>query len=908
MDKDIINSEFQFSDREKLVNTDSLACDIDLVTSDELHDYAEKIFKSFETTYDYNEHIVPPDINKAHEHQKANNFAVSNNCTNKKEDALSDLKRCKCCQKHLERVDLDPYGCNMDIDHRMSELGSGYPLYFYLLKYAMIIFVILCVTSSFYMFQFYGGNFCVSQSQLMKRFKIINKEMNKEWGYNNNILKGLNTNLLKQKTTELPPLHNPYIGGLKQFEGSKLHDMMNNYCTWAEFLRNPKICHVYKKNNCHNKFSTYCKVLAYYHFLKSFYKRQCVVEWGINNTKFEMGNRPYLSQIYSEWYDYVNIFTVLSIWLTTQFFNVLFKIKTADYDNHDTTCADFTVILEGLPKRENIPHLHILDGVNELIIRHGYKSKESVMIYDTTHFKEIDDRLTLIKDKLGAYLYRIKLDPKFKDDIELKEIITKYNLNHTRLVELTLANYSGSCSREFTGLMCISFNTEPEKNEFLEEHRIRKSCGGCCKKQNRKLQLNFPDHEIVYNQIVKKAPEPSDILWDSYDHTPSARSCRKFIAYIVVTIALIIGALPIIVSNLWADNLLESKMAKATIGKNFDQFLKFKIVYILNSLLVVVVNQILEFIMTWAVTYSKQLTITNKETFLTAWLYKLQFLNSGLILVGVSEITFNYFGMNGISQTVNFVFILNQLLPITLIVFNPAHIISKLKKCFLHRAIDNKDPDLTTNQREANYLYEQQDFVMSIRLTFIFKNLSLAMFYLPISPLISFFGLFSILFEFFLFRFVLYKYSNNVHRYSSDITCRISNEFDTCLLQYPLGLCLAEAYLRGTSLIANEIKAVTFCQLIFCIVSTFVFSTQFTSGILYKKLFKKKHTPTPITYDEKMRFDSDDYLSSNPAMRKAAQKILAEKNLMTQVKIALNNATFSPSKKSNATFQPEHQN
>ena len=95
----------------------------------------------------------------------------------------------------------------------------------------------------------------------------------------------------------MPPLNDPYIAGLKEFYVPNLHAMMDNYCTWASVLKKAEICLVYKKNKCNNtdNFSTYCKILAYYHFLKSFYKRQCVIEWGINNTKFEMGNRPYLS-------------------------------------------------------------------------------------------------------------------------------------------------------------------------------------------------------------------------------------------------------------------------------------------------------------------------------------------------------------------------------------------------------------------------------------------------------------------------------------------------------------------------------------------------------------------------------------------------------------------------------------
>ena len=80
---------------------------------------------------------------------------------------------------------------------------------------------------------------------------------------------------------------------------------------------------------------------------------------------------------------------------------------------------------------------------------------------------------------------------------ELKDIIIKYNLNQTRLTELNLRNYSGSCSKDFTGSMLVIFHTERDKNDFYEQYHQKVRCF-CCTRSKKKLLLNFPDHEKVY--------------------------------------------------------------------------------------------------------------------------------------------------------------------------------------------------------------------------------------------------------------------------------------------------------------------------------------------------------------------------------------------------------------------------
>lgn len=100
------------------------------------HKFVKNLFPKFAISNTYNEHIVPPDLILARKHKRANAFepAIST-CSESKEQVLDDVtrsQRCECCMKHLNRNRVESCTCSFDIDHRISQFGSGYPLYLYI--------------------------------------------------------------------------------------------------------------------------------------------------------------------------------------------------------------------------------------------------------------------------------------------------------------------------------------------------------------------------------------------------------------------------------------------------------------------------------------------------------------------------------------------------------------------------------------------------------------------------------------------------------------------------------------------------------------------------------------------------------------------------------------------------------
>jgi len=127
-----------------------------------------------------------------------------------------------------------------------------------------------------------------------------------------------------------------------------------------------------------------------------------------------------------------------------------------------------------------------------------------------------------------------------------------------------------------------------------------------------------------------------------------------------------------------------------------------------------------------------------------------------------------------------------------MIVFGPDQLIKSFSKWSLERAIKNKDPSLETNQRDANLLYEKDDFDISLKYTVICKTLSLTMFYLPMMPIVVLYGFLTMVLGFFMTKFILYKRSNGKTKYSCQISKNMTDEFELCLFLFPCGLLVTE--------------------------------------------------------------------------------------------------------------------
>ena len=98
---------------------------------------------------------IPSNFKIAREHFKATRVGIEKKKISKKD---KELKICVCCGRKIERSQFSLKCKPLDLAY----LGSGYPLYFYYLKFCALILIVLLLSSGGYnlVTNFFFGGFC----------------------------------------------------------------------------------------------------------------------------------------------------------------------------------------------------------------------------------------------------------------------------------------------------------------------------------------------------------------------------------------------------------------------------------------------------------------------------------------------------------------------------------------------------------------------------------------------------------------------------------------------------------------------------------------------------------------------------------------------------------------------------
>lgn len=248
---------------------------------------------------------------------------------------------------------------------QLKVFGSGYPLFLWVVLFSTFIFAApLMITAGFYGYNYWGGDRCTSEKNLMKNLSTVNALMAKDWGLGGrsggaisgdsserrflrfvfgrvegevlesgllgkiqNIdlgkkdlgAKGKNLKKRAQRATvsvagvkggafstlpvgDLPALP-PVLKRKKNSNITSLEIFMTFYCNLRINSNNTQDCKLFAQHKCLTDWTTYCKMIAYRKMVATYLSRACVANWGINPTMLGLGNNPSLKVTQQPWYD-----------------------------------------------------------------------------------------------------------------------------------------------------------------------------------------------------------------------------------------------------------------------------------------------------------------------------------------------------------------------------------------------------------------------------------------------------------------------------------------------------------------------------------------------------------------------------------------------------------------------------
>jgi len=517
-------------------------------------------------------------------------------------------------------------------------------------------------------------------------------------------------------------------------------------------------------------------------------------------------------------------------------------------DDDTVTPSDYTVRLSNVPIDIRNKEIKAwIEGFgtpdDPIVVRKITRS------YDLVEYMQlIQEREILIQAKNNEFdqINKEVLDSQIdKVNNKLRELKTK-NLKHARVAYITMekAQQAQKVAEQF------------QKGIFNKGIRFMKRV---LKKQSDRLN----GQKIK----LKRAPEPTDVLWENLGFTSSQKLKRKIFTTIMAAV-LVILSFALIIAISWSQNDILK-----TIGEG-SPFIKLLAAG--ASILLATVNYILGQLIRKLAEFEKHGTYTGYFTGITQKLSVAQFINTAFttliakiiitasVAVGEQTLieTVNFYGVGGLLEAMFFVFITNAFSTPLMNLFDPWYYWRLFGR---RRALKNTE-DTRMNQREAHELFEGPQVDMSYKYALLIKTMLLTAFYAPAIPISILLAIVGLVFVYWVDKYILLR--------RAALPFALGSELTECMLEYLEWMTFM--YALGNMLIVYSLED-SDDRLAFRTVSKFwvwatlvisIFHVFFPMDKVNKKLFPIKDEVTEnMTYDKARTEFYTDYDIENPITR-----------------------------------------
>ncbi|EAS04279.2 kinase domain protein (macronuclear) [Tetrahymena thermophila SB210] len=434
-----------------------------------------------------------------------------------------------------------------------------------------------------------------------------------------------------------------------------------------------------------------------------------------------------------------------------------------DVDQKFTTPTDYSVWIKLIPKN--------LKNIQQTIKDHFALQNKTVekvnLIYNIDEIQELELKYKNLIKKKQEYLKKNGINSKDEELFQIQVEIN--NVNNEILEKQTLIPLQ---PEKFTGQAFVSFSTEQEKDQVLDEHVPGFFTKLLNYLYNGRLERYNDTQKIGKEKIlIIEAPEPNDIDWE-FAHCSNRDRQISNIYSTFMWILLMLLSLGLVLllkyiqslqvqkaySRLHEIHALDEAKNKIKIEKILQEiqnsFYWDQIFCFLLSISIALFNQLaLPYLVGLIVKMEKQSTKTKMNTSFAFKLAIPLFLNTALSSFFTDIFFFqNYYGYGGnmvYSVTLNL--ILNATLPNILWVIDPWSIIKNKKR---EKELQNKENSVLT-QREANELMELPSYSIGWRYADTTKTMWLTFFFSPLVPICTFISLLGMIFYYLLDKYNL---------------------------------------------------------------------------------------------------------------------------------------------------------
>lgn len=411
-------------------------------------------------------------------------------------------------------------------------------------------------------------------------------------------------------------------------------------------------------------------------------------------------------------------------------------------DENAKTDADFAVIFQNLPLDLN------KDGLHKLINKAGVKDDSIVYTCKWYEFSHILN----LKKKQFYWLHKLKYLEAFRrrhahklNTEELSNLYPKRSLlnwppykqfptedmirQELKEVENELV-WEENKEVNFCGTTIVVLRREKDAEDVISHY----------KKRVKWLRL------CTSKEIYAKRPtEPDDIIWEN---VPFNKIKRK-----LIVISIYIGCIFLLIPTYFFVIFVRDLKGHNGLLKSNNQIITFGFQLIVTAILFLV-NILIEIYIFVSTVFEKQKTKTATELSIIVKLSLLTFLNTCLIPLLSARSRSSWFEKDGLVQEVSVIVIIMNLSEIGRMIFHPQFLLHLALKVLLQCKKKHK---LTITQKQANWIFENEEVKMGKTMSCILIFWLTILFYCPIIPGLTIFGIFGSILMYWVMKYLILR-------------------------------------------------------------------------------------------------------------------------------------------------------
>jgi len=428
----------------------------------------------------------------------------------------------------------------------------------------------------------------------------------------------------------------------------------------------------------------------------------------------------------------LNLFAIIVFLVVFQYFRDNQQTISDECDRNEITPSDYTVEVSGL---ENINYTE--EALQEFFTNNG-SNEGPVEVRRVVIAHDIHELTMLHRERAKKIHEKRKLQGKQhsqdqphhrhktpEEEMKLAQIEILDNelrVIEQQLQELEQRYVNNNSTFDLSGVAYVTFNTQAQarsvrrkwKLSWVQEFIMRLcSCFSCWKSYEYNGRI----------LRVKRAPEPSDILWENLSFGGFKKMVKIIKTNIVTAFTILVTALILGGISYWKQSL-----QKDTISSIVSLVASFITIFV-NSVLVMVIKKYA------SEEHHHSYTIYHRSV--ATKLTIAQFINTAIVPFVVKWLLYSgddnqdLYCLALIANDMTYVFLSNAILTPLLCYFDVFYLLKIIKR----NKIKKDDTSMSLTQAEANALFEGPQMDISSRYASLVKTVWMAGFYAPLLPI-----------------------------------------------------------------------------------------------------------------------------------------------------------------------------